>query len=101
MAKPRWLDKDESPREFSQRREKSIGKKLGGKLTANSGARWHSKGDMAVGDNLIEIKSTKSPSMVIHKSWLEKIRQEAIKANKNPVFIADFGDIQLIGNIER
>lgn len=101
MPKPWWLDKEETPRKFSQRRERKLSKRMGARITPNSGARWHSKGDMSDGDNLIEVKSTKSDSMVVHKVWLEKIRQEAIKTNKNPIFIMDFVDIQLIGNVEK
>jgi hypothetical protein len=99
MGKPAWLDKKDNPRKFSQRREKKIAKKMGGKLTANSGARWHSKGDIKTEDSLVEVKSTAGATMAIHKSWLEKIRDEAIKAGKDPVVVLDFGNVMLIGNV--
>lgn len=101
MSKPKWLDKEPNPRKFSQGREKKIAKRLGAKLTANSGAAWSAKGDMKTDDALIEVKSTRGFTMVIHRFWLDKIRQEAIKSNKEPVVILDFGDIQLIGRVEK
>lgn len=99
MGKPSWLDKKEDPRSFSQKRERSIAKRMGAKLTPNSGARWHSKGDMENAEQLIEVKSTAASSMTVHKDWLKKIREEAIKEGKSAVFVVDFGDIQLIGNV--
>ena len=100
MSKPGWLDKEEGSRKFSQRRERGLAKKFGAKLTPNSGARWHSKGDMTTAEELVEVKSTAKPSMVLHKQWFVKVREEAIKAGKSPVFIVDFGDIILVGRVE-
>lgn len=94
------MDREESPRKFSQKRERRVARQLGAKLTPNSGARWHSKGDMSTAADLIEVKSTAKPSMVVHKQWLEKIREEAIKSSRNPVLVVDFGDIILIGRVE-
>ena len=91
MSLPKWLDKKESPRKFSQRREKYLAKKLGGKLTPNSGARWHSKGDMYTKEQLVEIKSTTQESIVVHMAWLDKIRQEAIFLVGHPNYYPRFG----------
>ena len=99
MGKPGWLDKKDNPRKFSQRSEKKIARKMGGRLTPGSGSRWHSKGDIATPDELVEVKSTANESMTVHRQWLEKIREEAIKVCKNPVVVLDFGSIQLIGNV--
>lgn len=101
MSKPGWLDKDENPRKFSQRREKKIAKKMGGKLTANSGARWHSKGDIITKDSLVEVKSTTQASMTVPQLWLDKIWQEAVKVNKTPVVVLDFGTITLVGEVKK
>lgn len=94
-------EQKETTRGFSQRRENSLAKKYGARTTPNSGARWHSKGDLKTETHLIEIKSTKGSQIVVHKSWLEKIREEAIKEGKEPVLVIDFGDIQLTGLIEK
>jgi hypothetical protein len=101
MSKPKWLDKKETPRKFSQRREKLIGKRMGALPTPNSGARWHSKGDLSNVTQLIEVKSTEQGSMVVHAEWLNKIRQEAIKIGKDPIIVLDFGNIKVIGSIEK
>lgn len=101
MPKPKWLnDENETPRKFSQRRENKFAKKLDAKPTANSGARWHSKGDLSSKTHLFEVKSTNANQMTIHKLWLEKIRQEALKTGKEPILVIDFGSIHLIGKIE-
>lgn len=101
MSKPKWLDKKPNPRKFSQGREKKIARRIGARATANSGAAWSAKGDLSTSDSLIEVKSTKGSTMVIHRAWLDKIRQEAIKTQKEPVVILDFGDIQLVGVVEK
>lgn len=101
MSIPKWMNKKETTRDFSDRREKKFGKKMGARQTPNSGARWHSKGDLTTETHLIEVKSTIKGQMVVHKAWLEKIRQEAIKAGKTPMLVLDFGDISLTGLIEK
>ena len=101
MSIPKWMNKKETTRGFSQRRESSLAKKYGARMTPNSGARWHSKGDLKTETHLIEVKSTKGSQIIVHKSWLEKIREEAIKEGKEPVLVIDFGDIQLTGLIEK
>lgn len=99
MSSPKWLNKKETTRKFSQRRENKLGKKYGAKPTPNSGARWHSKGDLSSSEHLFEVKSTNASQMTIHKEWLEKIRQEAIKTGKEPIMVIDFGTIHLVGKI--
>lgn len=101
MSVPKWMNKKETTRGFSQKREKKFAKKYGAKLTPNSGARWHSKGDLTTETHLIEVKSTAKNQMVIHKDWLEKIRAEALKDGKDPILVIDFGDITLCGLIEK
>ena len=101
MSVPKWMNKKETPRDFSQKREKKFAKKYGAKLTPNSGARWHSKGDLTTDTHLIEVKSTVKSQMVVHKAWLEKIRAEALKEGKEPILVIDFGDISLTGLIEK
>jgi len=101
MSNPRWLNKKETPRKFSQKREKLIAKKLNADLTPNSGARWHSKADLETENALIEIKSTTKDQIVIHKGWLEKIRNEALKQGKEPILVIDFGSISISGLVEK
>ena len=101
MSIPKWMNKKETTRGFSQKRENKFAKKYGARPTPNSGASWHSKGDLKTETHLIEIKSTKGGQMVVHKSWLEKIREEAIKEGKEPILVIDFGDIQITGMVEK
>jgi hypothetical protein len=101
MSQPKWLDKKETPRKFSQRREKLIGKRLGAKLTPNSGAMWHTKADAYTKEELFEIKSTEATQMIVHKDWLEKVRNEALKQGKDPVLLLDFGSIIMVGQIRK
>ena len=91
---------NESTREFSDRREKKLGKKYGARQTCNSGAKWFSKGDLKTETHLIEVKSTEKKQMTVKKEWLYKIRTEAIKSGKDPVMIIDFGDIVITGLVE-
>lgn len=71
-------------RYYSDRQEKQIVKKIGGKQTSNSGATSFSKGDIRTKQFLIEAKTvTKSKdSFSIKKSWLLKNKEEAFAMNK-------------------
>lgn len=100
MSAPKWLNKKETTRGFSDKREKALGKKYGAKQTCNSGAMWYSKGDLKSETHLFEVKSTHKSQMTVKKEWLFKIRTEAIKSGKNPAMIIDFGDIILTGTVE-
>lgn len=69
---------------YSDRQEKQIVKKIGGKQTSNSGATSFSKGDIRTKQFLIEAKTvTKSKdSFSIKKAWLMKNKEEAFAMNK-------------------
>lgn len=73
-----------STRFYSDRQEKQIVKKIGGKQTSNSGATSFSKGDIRTKQFLIEAKTvTKSKdSFSIKKAWLVKNKEEAFAMNK-------------------
>ena len=53
--------------------------------TINSGSLWFDKGDLKVGDYLIDSKTTDKKSFNITVKMLEKIYQEAFDRNKFPV----------------
>ena len=69
---------------YSDKQEKQIVKKIGGKQTSNSGATSFSKGDIRTKQFLIEAKTvTKSKdSFSIKKAWLMKNKEEAFAMNK-------------------
>jgi hypothetical protein len=70
--------------------EKRFAKRIGAKLTPNSGATAHSKGDMHTSAFLIEHKSTSSNSLGIQRDWLLKISHEALHTNKTPALAIAF-----------
>lgn len=69
----------------SQKHEKRLEKKLGGKRTAASGAFWSRKGDVRTPDLLIEHKWTGKKSFSLKSDVLEKIVTEAILDGRIPV----------------
>lgn len=71
--------------------EKSVAKKLGGSLTPASGA-GQSKGDIQLGDFMLECKSTKTDTLSIRRDWLQKVFREALSAGKTPALSLAFTD---------
>lgn len=70
--------------------EAKTGKRLGGKVHAGSGAIKGYKGDITLGQFLIENKSSRLDSMGLKRLWLEKIRAEALAVNKFPALAIQF-----------
>lgn len=69
----------------SQKHEKRIAKRIGGKRTAASGAYWSRKGDVRSDDLLIEHKYTGKKQTTIKSDVLKKIMREAILDGRTPV----------------
>lgn len=83
-----------STRYYSDRQEKQIVKKVGGRQTSNSGATAFSKGDIKTKDFLIEAKTVTKvkDSFSIKKSWLIKNKEEAFAMNRRYCALAfNFG----------
>lgn len=81
-------------RYYSNRQEKKVAKKLGGKQVANSGAPAFVAGDVVTNDWLIECKTkTKDcSSFTIKEDWLLKNEEEAFAMGKNNSALCfDFG----------
>lgn len=81
-------------RYFSDRQEKKVAKRVGGKQVSNSGATAFNKGDVVTDDWLIECKTCTSPksSMSVKKEWLEKNKEEAFAMRRSYSAVAiDFG----------
>lgn len=76
--------------EAGRKVEKTLAKKLGGKLTIGSGALDFQKGDIKLGEFLIESKSTVKDSYKIDLNVLAKIKGEALCADKEPVLAISF-----------
>jgi hypothetical protein len=82
-------------RYFSNKQEKRVAKRVGGKQTANSGATPFSKGDVNTNNWLIECKTKTKPSesMSIKRDWLEKNEEEAFAMGKEHcALVFSFGD---------
>lgn len=72
-------------RDFSSNQEKQLAKKLGGKVTPNSGGTRFGGGDVLLEDWLIEAKTPMKPqdSFTIKKEWITKASEQAFEQNKN------------------
>lgn len=84
----------QSTRYYSERQEKSVAKKIGGKVVPNSGAATFVAGDVITKQFLIECKTkTKdSKSFTIKEDWLIKNEEEAFAMGKNNSALCfDFG----------
>jgi len=69
----------------SQKHEKRLAKKIGGKRNAASGALWSRKGDVRNKELLIEHKWTGKKQVTIKSEVLKKITTEAILDGRTPV----------------
>lgn len=86
--------KKEPTRYYSKKQEDAIAKKLGGARVKNSGATAWEKGDVTTERFLLECKTrmTPSQSITIQKSWIEKIKQEALFVGKpHTALLFNFG----------
>lgn len=70
--------------------EPRAAKKLGARLTPNSGATVGSKGDMRTALWLIESKTTVNQSLAMELAWLVKITEEASTSMRNPALLFSF-----------
>jgi hypothetical protein len=80
----------------SQRQEKSIAKKIGGRVVPASGAFWSRKGDARSDDLLVEAKTTDKASFSIKKAIWDKIRKEALLDGRTPVLAIQIQDRNLV-----
>lgn len=70
--------------------EDAIAKLERGKKTPASGARWHSKGDVASSSRLVQVKSTDKKSFVLKLTDWDQIERQAAAADKEPVMVVEF-----------
>lgn len=82
-------------RDFSDKQEKRVARKLGGHVQVGSGSTPFLKGDVIVDDWLLECKTKTSISKAhtIRKDWLTKAREQAFgNGLSNYALVFDFGD---------
>lgn len=70
--------------------EPKVARRIGARLTPNSGAMVGAKGDMTKDKWLLELKTTKDASLSIQLSWLVKITEEAQAKSKIPSLLFSF-----------
>ena len=96
---PKYLTKQDTIREKSQKQEKKLAKR--GFVMPGSGSVWPYKGDVSFEDYLVEAKRTDKKSMSIHEEWLKKIFEESIDAGKGAGIELEIGDYYIRGIVER
>lgn len=70
--------------------ERNLAKRLKGRPTVSSGAKEHDKGDVDLGNYLLECKATEAASISIKLDWLAKISRESLCVNKLPALAIQF-----------
>jgi len=74
-----------------KRRERDVIKKYGGKVNANSGAMWHSKGDGRHGERWVqEVKSTAKDTFKVTNRVIRKLLQDARVSSRTPMLLVNF-----------
>lgn len=86
--KPKWLNKEVSTRERSNKQEKRLAKTFGGRTTANSGATF-GENDVKTPEFDIEAKTTKSKQFILKLEDLKKMQRKT-RVDKKPLFIINF-----------
>jgi hypothetical protein len=84
-----YLDRARRIGEHGRRSEKRLANRLGGKLIPASGST-RAKGDMVLGDFLIEAKATSRDSLSLKHDWLAKIDREALATGRKPALAVSF-----------
>ena len=74
----------------SIKQEKKLAKNLGARRTLQSGAQATSPADMIKGNYVIESKATNKRSIVLHKEWLDQLKQSPINFGKIATLVLDF-----------
>ena len=86
--KPKWLNKEVSTRQRSDKQEKRLAKQFGGRTTSNSGARF-GENDVKTHEFDIEAKTTKSKQFIVKLEDLKKMQRKT-RVDKKPLFAINF-----------
>ena len=73
-----------------RRAESLLVDRVGGKATIGSGNKEGSKGDVVLGNFLMENKTSTGKSLKLELDWLLKIYQEALETEKTPALSFQF-----------
>jgi hypothetical protein len=101
----KWLEPNSDRAARSNRNERRLAERLGGKRVPRSGGKlWSSRaggstgtgmtqgGDVTTIDFFIENKRTELKSMSIKREWLTQITEAAARVGKKPALIMTFED---------
>jgi hypothetical protein len=87
LKKNKWIITDTG--KGGKNYEKKASKALQGQLTPGSGSQAK-KGDLLIGDLLLELKTSTNESITLKKEYLHKIRKAALEQNKQPGLLFSF-----------
>lgn len=87
MTQPKWLD----DKQVTGKRQGDAAE-IQVRRTFASGAFWHDKGDIELGEYLLDVKSTKKKSFSLTRGDWEKISKEARGKDKVPGLVVYFED---------
>lgn len=90
MDNPYLRRRSKSKTSHGNTSEKRLAKSMKGRLTPGSGALDGAKGDISLGNLLIECKSTINASISLKYAWLQKIMKEAKGTNQMPAVTISF-----------
>ncbi len=88
MGEPSWLNKQKPTRVASAKQENRLAKTLGGKATANSGARF-GENDVIMPAFEVEAKTTQASSFTLKMADIEKAENKC-NIMKSVAFIVEF-----------
>lgn len=93
----KWLEDNHDRARRSNKHERRIGQKMGGRrLPGSGGKQWSAsdknthRGDVQTPVLLIEHKRTDKQSMAVKKEWLDKVRAGAERVMRDPALILTF-----------
>lgn len=85
---PKWLHAEKATRVNSGKQEKKLAKEMGGRLFANSGAKY-GENDVKTDKFEIEAKTTEAKSFILKVSEIEALHKKC-RIDKIGLFIIEF-----------
>lgn len=79
----------------SREQERNRAKATGGKVQAGSGSSWRAREDVKTPDYLEQLKFTDKKSFSLKLSEWKRIRDNAIKAGREPRMVVEFSGEQV------
>jgi hypothetical protein len=90
MTAPPYIRRQDGIGGAGRRGEAGFARRTGGRARPASGATAGAKGDVVVGDALVEVKTTTAGSLRVRHDWFAKIAHEARCAGRLPALALVF-----------